>query len=279
MKKKESLMICELCKRNSFLRPTKLCDLCDLTIFQIDNILSLYLAKESPPIWLTDGLIEIASWIYTGNPQGSGYFNTANELFEVFAIKREEIIPIKELREFNYTNIPEKTILNALKDARIIDYNTEVITPGLLTKKLIQLRWEGYELDSHEVSQKLKEAQGIIAMAITRSSLGSHKKPQKALGIMRLMSKIILDNFTAEKIESTISDYDIEIAFNKMPIRQQKKILRQIYGLSDGDTKIIKDTDIEGNMPLKASVLLYLENMRERYRERDRSDRGYMAWW
>jgi len=279
MKQKTGLMKCELCKRNSPNRTTKLCDNCDLTIFQMNNILSIYLANDSPPKWLTDGLIEISSWVYAGNPHGSGYFNTANEIFEIFAIEREEAIPIKELSEVNYTNLPEKTVLNALKNALIINYDTEIITPGPLAKKLIQLRWEGYELESQEINQKLKEAQGIIAMSITKSSISNAHKPQKALGILKLMSKIILDNYTAEKIEPTISDYDMEIAFNKMPIRQQKKILRQIYGLSDGETKIITDKDIEGNMPLKETVLVYLENMRERYRERDRSDRGYMAWW
>lgn len=272
-------MKCELCKRNSPLRTTKLCDLCDLTIFQMDNILSLYLSNETPPKWVTDGLIEIASWIYTGNPQGSGYFNTANELFEVFAIEREESIPIKELCEVNYTNLPENTILKILKGALIIDYNTELITPGPLAKKMIQLRWEGYELNSQEILQKVKESQGIIAIAITKSSLYNSHKPQKALGILKLMSKIILDNYSVEKIEPTLSDYDMEIAFNKMPIRQQKKLLRQIYGFSDGETKIITDKDVEGNMPLKGTVLLYLVNMRERYRERERSDRGYMQWW
>jgi hypothetical protein len=279
MRQKAGLMRCELCKRNSPLRTTKLCDACDLSIFQINTILSLYLESESPPQWLTNGLIEIASWAYIGNPHGSGYFNTANECVEIFAIDRHETIPISDLEEINYTNLPANKVLQILKNALIIDYNTENILPGPISKKLIQIRWDGYEMNSPEVKSKIKEIQGIIAVAVTKSLLQNAHKPQKALGLFKLMAKIILDSNISGNISPYISDYDLDIALNKIPSRQQNKIVRQIVGLGDGETKIITDKDIEGKMPLKEDVKVYLENMRERYRERERSDRGYMAWW
>jgi len=262
MKPRQTLMKCELCKRNSPFKTTKLCDNCDLSIYQIDTILALYLENQSPPQWLIDGLIEIASWAYVGNPHGSGYFNTANEIVEIFAIERQKTIAISELEEINYTNLPSNMVLQILKNALIIDYDMENIIPGPISKKLIQIRWEGYEMNSPEVKLKIKEIQGIIAVAITKSLIHNSHKPQKALGLFKLMSKIILDSDSSGIISPDISDYDLEIALNKLPSRQQNKIVRQIVGLSDGETKIITDKDIEGKMPLKENVKIYLENMR-----------------
>ena len=279
MKQIPNLMKCELCKRNSRLKTTKLCDNCDLSIFQINTILSLYLENQSPPQWLIAGLIEIASWAYIGNPHGSGYFNTANEIVEIFAIDRHETIAISDLDEINYTNLPANKVLQILKNALVIDYDTQEIVPGPISKKLIQIRWEGYEMNSPEVKLKIKEIQGIIAVAITKSLMQNSHKPQKALGLFKLMSKLILDSEISGNISPDISDYDLDIALNKLPSRQQSKIVRQIVGLSDGETKIVTDKDIEGKMPLKENVKIYLENMRERYRERERTDRGHMAWW
>lgn len=269
-------MKCKLCKRNSPIRNSIFCDKCDLAQFQIETILSLYLNNESPPQWVTDGLIEIASWAYIGHPHGSGYFNTANEIVEIFAIERAETISIDELSEINYTNLPTNTVLNILKHALIIDYDTKQIFPGPISKKLLKIRWDGYEMGSQEVKMKIKEIHGIISVSLTKSLLIANRiKPQRALGLLKLMSKIILDSSASEKISPFITDYDMDIALNKLPTRQQNKIKRQISGLSDGETKIITDKDIEGHMPLKSSVLVYLENMRERYRERERTERGY----
>lgn len=269
-------MHCELCKRQSRLKNTKLCDNCELALFQIDTILSLYLENESPPPWLLNGLIQIASWIYFNNPHGSGFFNTANEIVEIFAIDRNETLPIDELSEINYTNLPAKTVLDTLKKALIIDYDTKNIYPGAISKKLIKIRWEGYEMNSQEVKMKINEIHGIIAVAVTKSLVVSNKhKPQRALGLFKLMSKLIFESFDTGEINPYISEYDLDLAFNKLPTRQKNKIKRELCGFSDGETKIINDKDIEGNMPLKDSVITYIENMRERYRERERTERGY----
>jgi hypothetical protein len=251
-----------------------LCDTCELTLFQIDTIISEYLLN--PPSWLVEGVTEISSWVYNGNPRGAGYFNTANEIVEVFAIERKEEFPLEELKEMIYTNLPEKQVLKILKEALIIDYDTESIYPGPLSKKLMDIRWEGYEMDSLEVRKKIKEMHGIISVSITKGLLSRDKfKPQKALSPFKLVSRIILESNENNGIARDISEYDIDMAFLKLSQRQKNKIRREMCGFSDGETKIIKDKDIKGDMPLKDAVIIYSENMRERFRERNRDERIY----
>ena len=76
-------------------------------------------------------------------------------------------------------------------------------------------------------------------------------------------------------IDPIISEYDLDVTLNKLAPRQRAKIRRAMLGFFDGDTKIITDKDIEGQMPLNPITIIYAQNMRERYRERERSERSY----
>jgi hypothetical protein len=131
-------------------------------------------------------------------------------------------------------------------------------------------------MDSLEVRKKIKEMHGIISVSITKGLLSRDKfKPQKALSPFKLVSRIILESNENNGIARDISEYDIDMAFLKLSQRQKNKIRREMCGFSDGETKIIKDKDIKGDMPLKDAVIIYSENMRERFRERNRDERIY----
>ncbi len=271
------LVKCRLCQRQKQNNGNIYCEKCNISLFQIKSILDEYIFNSNPPLWMTEGLGELFSWIYSGNPSGSGFFNTANEIVEIFAIDRVDKIPRSDLSEINYTNLPEERILKILKDALIITYDPKFLYPGPLSQKLIDVRWEGYEMDTPEIKQKLKEIHGIIAIAITNGLLiGEHsRKPQYALAVFQLLSHIMTVNGINGDIDPIISEYDLDVTLNKLAPRQRAKIRRAMLGFFDGDTKIITDKDIEGQMPLNPITIIYAQNMRERYRERERSERSY----
>lgn len=271
------LVKCKLCQRQKQKDGNIYCEKCEISLFQIRSILREYMSNSNPPLWMTEGLGELFSWIFNGNPSGSGFFNTANEIMEIFAIDRADKIPRDDLSEINWTNLPEERILKILEDAFIITYDPKFLYPGPLSQKLIDVRWEGYEMNTPEIKQKLKEIHGIIAVAITYGLLNgeNNRKPKYALAIFYLLSHIMTVNGIDGDIEPIISEYDLDIALNKLAPRQRAKIRRTMLGLIDGDTKIITDKDIEGRMQLNPITIAYIQNMRERYRERERSERSY----
>ena len=265
---------CSLCKRPKENDGNSHCKKCELSLFQINTIIDDYINNPNPPQWLIDGAGEIFSWSYSNNPLQTGFFNTANEIASIFAIDRIEKIPMNDLKEINYTNLPREKVLKILKNAFLIDYDQNFLYPGPIARKLIEIRWEGYEMNSPQVKQKLKEMHGIISVAITKSLLLQPRgKPRHALAIFQLVSHIMQLNGIGGPIEPNITEYDLDIAFNTLVARQQDKIKRTMTGFTDGEPKIITDKDVEGKMPLNAISLTYIEKMRERYRERERSDR------
>jgi len=265
---------CKLCKRPKKSDGKPHCKKCDLSLFQIDTIIDEYINNPNPPQWLIDGAGEIFSWSYSNNPLQSGFFSTANEIASIFAIDRIEKIPINDLKEINYTNLPRDKILKILKNAFLIDYDQNFIYPGPIAQKLIEIRWEGYEMNSPMVKQKLKEMHGIISVAITKSLLLEPKgKPRNALAIFQLISHIMQFNGVGGQINQNLTEYDLDISFNTIVRRQQDKIKRTMTGFTDGEPKIITDKDIEGKMPLNPVSIAYIEKMRERYIERERNDR------
>ena len=267
---------CSLCNRQKQSDGRKNCLKCEISLFQIDSIIDDYINNNNPPQWLIDGLGEIFSWGYTGNPIGAGFFNTANEIAEIFAIDRLEEIPRDDLKEINYTNLSQEKILKILKNALLIEYDGSSIYPGPILRKLIEVRWEGYEMDTPQVKQKLKEMHGIVSVAITKGLLlENRRKPRYALAVFQLISHIMLSNGIGGEIDTTITEYDLDISLNKLVRRQQDRIKRTMMGFSDGVPKIIKDKDIQGKMPLKEIAIDYIEKMRERYRERERDLRTH----
>jgi len=234
------LVKCRLCQRQKQNNGNIYCEKCNISLFQIKSILDEYIFNSNPPLWMTEGLGELFSWIYSGNPSGSGFFNTANEIVEIFAIDRVDKIPRSDLSEINYTNLPEERILKILKDALIITYDPKFLYPGPLSQKLIDVRWEGYEMDTPEIKQKLKEIHGIIAIAITNGLLiGEHsRKPQYALAVFQLLSHIMTVNGINGDIDPIISEYDLDVTLNKLAPRQRAKIRRAMLGFFDGDTKL-----------------------------------------
>ena len=246
------------------------CKRCELSLFQMDEILNAYLNEREIPDWIINGAIELGSWPYNTNTRGSGYFHTADEIVSIFAIDKEEIIPIEDIIETRSPVQPEKKILEILKESYIIEYDEAYIYPGKLSNKLIESRWEGLELNDKKFSRHLDEMRGIISISITKNLLvkGSFV-PQKALAIFKLLSQILINNEDNEQINPIIYNYDFDIAFVKLPDRYKSRLVREVLGFRDGKSKIVDDVDFDQNILLKREMITYLENIRKRYRERE----------
>jgi hypothetical protein len=247
-----------------------ICNRCDLSLFQMDVILNSYLSNDDVPNWIVNGVIELGSWVYNRNVRGSGYFNAADEIISIFAIDRDEMILLNELNEIKISNLPDKRILEILRNSFIILYDNEYIYPGELTTKLINLRWQGLELNCSDFKKCLSEMRGVISVAITKNLLtkGSFV-PQKAFAVFKLLSQIVLCNENKECIDPHVQDYDLDIAFVKLPDRLKYRLVREICGFRDGESKIVDDVDFNKNISLKPEVINYAEHIRERYRDRN----------
>lgn len=268
--------ICNLCGNYVGEGRLGFCKKCELTIFQIDSIINEYLYNVSPPEWIIDGMIEIASWAYHSNPRTVAYFNTANELVFIFAIERQNSISIDELTEVNYTMLPNNKIIKLLEDALIIQKELSILYPGPISTKLMDKRWEGYDLNTPEIKRALKETKAIVSIALTKSLVKNGDiKPRRALSLLHLISDLILKTDYNEDIKKEIEDIDLEFSMYELSPHTKSKLKWDMFGFNDGEVKIISDVDVEGKMPLKPSTVIYAENMRERYRQRAREEREY----
>jgi hypothetical protein len=254
----------------------EICINCQLAVFQLETILNIYLTSSQPPDWIIDGLVEIASWIYEGSTRGAVFYNVASEVAEQFVIECDNRIPIDDIKEANYSAVPVNKILEVLSNAQIITYNSEYVMPGPLVERLRNLKLEGYAMGSAAIRRKLKEMHGVIAASIAFTTLKEQNyRPQKALAILKLISQLITGADPTGDIEHVLTEYDFDVAFRKLTNHQQNKTKRQMSGFDDGEAKIIEDIDSDSNMPLKECVIAYAENIRERFRERERDERYY----
>jgi hypothetical protein len=236
-------------------------------LFQVAEILTDFINTEEPPEWLLAGLRELA-WIFYGHPRTAAFVNAAVEVADRFAIERAPQLSIDDIKEVNYTRLSQRRVIGLLEEALIVRRKGETLYPGPLTRRLMTVRDLGYPLNSSEQRQKALEYQGILALSLLRSLLreGTYV-PQGTLAIMALLAVHAL---SSENIDSEISDLTWDMAFSNIPHRQESKIRRIMAGLLDGTTKMIHNINDAGRPELKDSVVEYLQNMRERFRKRQR---------
>lgn len=234
------------------------------------DILETYIHENPPPYWLVDAVKELA-WIFREYPVTQAYFNTAMELTEMFTIDRMDHVSIEEIDEINYTNLPREKILTILEEALLIERKEDNVSPGPLVKKLMMIKWEGYEMNTPEVEGKLREIHGILTVALTRSMIRDRTYlPRRALAVFYLLSNKLIADGDVE-ITPFLEEYSIDIAMAKLTHRQRNRLLRVMSGFLDGETKIISDRpEGDGAPPLKDIMVVYLNKMRERWRTRDR---------
>lgn len=257
---------CIYCKKEAS-RSSELCEYHEFALFQVAEILTNFIQSSEPPDWLLAGLRELA-WIFYGHPRTAAFVNAAIEIADRFAIERVPKLTISDVKEVNYTRFTQNRVIGLLEEALIVEREGEILRPGPLTKRLMTVRDLGYPLNSSEQKQRALEYQGILAISLLRSMLrdGTYV-PRGALAVMTLLSVHAL---ASRDIGPEISDLTWDIAFRAVPTRQENKLKRIMAGLLDGVTKTIHNINDEGRPELKDFMVKYLQNMRERFRERSR---------
>jgi hypothetical protein len=251
-------------------------------MFQLITSLEEFIKTSTPPKWLTDALQEMG-WIYMQYPATAGYFNTANEVVETFVIDEVASISVEDLEEVNFTTHPTERILSMLEKAWIVEKHGFHLSPGRLTRRILNIRLSGYEMGSPEIKEKIKEIHGILTLALTRAIFEESKEgrlffqrgflPRKIIAVLDLLSEHMLTS--GDEIGLEIPDSQVESAFVNLPSRQRNKTQRAMSGFLDGETKVLADVDENGNITLKESMIPYLTEMRERWRSRERElERG-----
>lgn len=250
---------------------TKICRKCEISIFQITNILDTYLKEDTPPKWIVNIVKELA-WIYTKNPRTRGYFNTAEEITKVFLFDSVVQISNENLKELNYSTLSNNKILSLLKEGLVVETNEEYVSPGPLVKKLQQVRWEEVAISAPRLQNKLLELNGILAIALTRAMLTSKEQiPRQALSIFHLLSNQILLSDDDDDVENVIPEYSFNATmFSLLNNMQVDRVLRTMTGFGDGSTKLIEDIDDNNEIHLNKATTIYLTQMRERWRTRER---------
>lgn len=260
--------VCQICG-NRTQNPSTLCKKCELSVFQVLEILRSYIEEYPPPNWITEAVKELA-WVFREYPRTMGYLNTAEEVTEVFIIDREDEVRLDDLDEINFTNLPRDKVVDLLEKALIVERRGDKLLPGKLVKKLQLIRWQGYEMDTPQIEAKLLELKGILTIALTKSMIEEKDYlPQRALAILNIISEKMI--YEGEEISPLIEEDIVRASFAKLTGRQKARLLRVMSGFADGKTKIIKDVpEGRGPMPLKEVMITYTKNMLERYRERAR---------
>lgn len=245
-----------------------LCETCELSLFQVNQILEAYMEDKSPPFWITKMAREL-DFIYERNMRTRAYFNATQEVTFRFSVDKESSFPLDDIEEINQSQLPRYKIISILEKSYLAEIRDSVVYPGVLTRKLQDIRWEGYTLDTTQMALKLQEIKGVLSIALTKALIETKEFiPRAALSILNLLSQQILE--AEEEIRSEIKTYRQYIAFARITQRQSNLLRWAMAGFEDSRPRICKDIDDEGNIILKDIVIDYLTRMRERWRERER---------
>lgn len=245
-----------------------LCEACELSLFQISQILEAYVKDEMPPFWITKMAREL-DFIYERNMRTRAYFNAAQEVTYRFSVDKESGFPLDDIEEINQSQLPRHKVIAILESSYIAEIRGSEVYPGALTKKLQDIRWEGYTLDTTQMALKLQEIKGILSIALTKALIETNEfVPRAALSILNLLSQQILE--AEGEIGREIKTYRQHIAFARITQRQARLLKWAMAGFEDSRPRICRDIDDEGNIVLKDIVIDYLMRIRERWRERER---------
>lgn len=244
---------------------------CQRTKFQIEEIINLYLEGE-PPDWLTNALAEL-SWLYEENIRYSSFFNAASEIAEFFIIGGEQFISIDTLDTLNISSIPNSRIIQCLVDSKLIEVNDNKIFPTKILKQGRNEIMKGNELGSEIATNKRKEFYGFLAVSLTKmlmDNLSFGGFPHDAIAIFQVIS---FQMYGAEEGENVLTPGRITSGMRDLTKYRRMRKCRKMAGFdSSGHTKIIKDKQGEDYI-LKDEIVEYVDQMRERYRDREREDR------
>lgn len=245
------------------------CRACQMTLFQINEILENYL-NGNVPEWMSDAIREF-DFIYQRDLKKRAYFNVAVEIVDSMVIEKLSTVRIDDIDELNHTNIAQEKIISVLERAKIAERHNSELYIGELTKQLKDLRFSGHMLNTREIQKAILEIHGVLAVALTKAMLEMDVyKPRGAISILNMLSMQILVSKNEDGIDSKVPENIQQACFNNVPTRQEKHMKWHMSGFYDGRTRLIDDVDENWNLILKPQIVRYLTRMRDRVRERKR---------
>jgi hypothetical protein len=241
--------------------------LCEYTLFQIDEILRLYL-EGTPPEAMDKAIAEFDR-IYFSNMRLRVFYNTACEAVHCAMMAPNSPL---ELVEPNFSTIPEPKVLAVLEESGIISREGEIVIAGPLLKKLIRLRLTGYLFTSEDFSKQLGIVYAILTLTVTRTLL-KHEEfiPQIVVGIFRVISAHVHRNSSSRLIPREIPRSTWDTGFKGINPREEIHVEWDLLGLTPNtNPRIFENYDPEREQFVsKQCMIYYYEYVRDRLRERE----------
>lgn len=254
---------CKLCGGPAY---SEYCKVCEYTLFQIDEIIRLYL--EGTPPEAMDKAVSEFDRIYFSNLRLRVFYNTACEAVYNALINPESPMI---LLEPNFSTIPMPKVLTVLEESGIISRQEEEIFAGPLLKKLIRLRLTGYPFSSEEFSKQLGIVYAILTLTVTKTLLQYEEFiPQLVIGIFRVITTHVFRNISSASIPKEIPRSTWENGFRGISKREETHVEWDLLGLTPNTSpRIFENYDPEKEQFIsKECMIYYYEYLRDRFRER-----------
>lgn len=293
-------MPCPLCLDEHW---DNICSLCELVLFQTQEVINAYSSGKVPPDEMRFFVPEL-SFTFERDPRTRRFFIIAYEIVEKAIIMRNQeifvkrgrssadlevmtspyVLPIKKVRAL--CNLSKKRIQQidkVLSKARIARLEGETIYLEEMAQSLVSYIPAGEDLSAERYQHLVKEMKGVLCVILAdtlirqwlNGDIGSGR-PRKYVVYMKCLSRFLEKYWEEEAMPQEISVYrffepgDLQVSSKQA----EKTFAEDVLGLGTGQPNIIQNfrekPDGKLILSLKEPVVRFLERMRERWRERPR---------
>ena len=293
-------MPCRLCRDDSY---DNICPLCELVLFQTQEILNAYSSGEVTPDEVRFFVPEL-SFTFERDPRTRRFFTIAYEIIEkaitmrnqgIFAKQRRSsidmevmtspyMLPIKKVTALR--NLSEERIREfdkVLSKARIARLEGETIYLEEMAQRLVDYIPAGENLSMERYQHLVKEMKGVLCITLADTLIRQwlngdveSGRPRKYVVYMKCLSRFLKKYWEEEAMPQEISVHrffesrDLQVSSKQA----EKTFAEDVLGLGTGQSNIIQSfrekSDGKLVLLLKEQVVKFLERMRERWRERSR---------
>jgi len=274
---------CALCHDIEVDIAGEICELCRITIFQTNEIAEVY-STEQVEDQIRNFIPEI-EFTFERDRRVSRYFSTAWEIIQKsFTDYIGTPIPQNRIEELKGRNPDEvRKIFDVLKFAKVAHLEGKLVKLDSMAERIVGLLPTGEPLSSPRIKGVFREMRGSTCIALAQPLLDpdrSPRRPRNFLVNFNHLSNVLSRYEPFGKAIGPISkevpadEFFIPIAGKRYPTqigqKQMIKILQDHFGWI-GEPKIIEAFKSPPyRYTLKDVTLVYLERMRERWRERPR---------
>ncbi len=251
----------------------------------MEIILDEYTQTGGQPEGILALMMAELDFLYKRNTTLFGYLNTASELTFEFVLGEAPTVAIADLREVNFTRLPDTEVLRLMETALLVTRDHERLSPGPLTLKLKDLRMQEFRVRSPEFQAAMSQAIGVIAVALTKALFDLYgveegrggRFPRSAMAVLHLLAALVIEADANHRPIDSRLPYDrfLSITQKMLTARQQRFAVYLFVSILDGRARLIKDYDpTEHTLVLDDVVVKFLERIRELIRERERERAG-----